>query len=54
VFLDYDGTISPIVSQPDKAFMSDEMRTAVQRVASLYPTAIISGRVVALTPTPGV
>ena len=44
VFLDYDGTISPIVKQPDKAFMSDEMRAAVRRVASLYPTAIISGR----------
>jgi len=44
VFLDYDGTISPIVSQPEKAYMSDEMRTAVQRVAALYPTAIISGR----------
>lgn len=44
VFLDYDGTISPIVNKPDEAFMSDEMRAAVQRVASLYPTAIISGR----------
>jgi len=44
VFLDYDGTISPIVSQPDRAFMSDEMRAAVRRVAALYPTAIISGR----------
>ena len=26
VFLDYDGTISPIVNKPDEAFMSDEMR----------------------------
>lgn len=23
VFLDYDGTLSPIVEDPDKAFMSD-------------------------------
>lgn len=23
VFLDYDGTLSPIVSDPDSAFMSD-------------------------------
>mmetsp|Transcript_2964 Transcript_2964/g.12792 ORF Transcript_2964/g.12792 Transcript_2964/m.12792 type:complete len:368 (-) Transcript_2964:4775-5878(-) len=44
VFLDYDGTISDIVSNPDKAYMTDEMRDAVSRVASLYPTAIISGR----------
>ena len=28
VFLDYDGTISPIVKDPTAAFMSDEMRVA--------------------------
>jgi trehalose 6-phosphate phosphatase len=44
VFLDYDGTISEIVNQPERAFMTSEMRDAVRRVASLYPTAIISGR----------
>ena len=44
MFLDYDGTISPIVKQPERAFMSDEMRAAVKRVAALYPTAVISGR----------
>lgn len=25
VFLDYDGTLSPIVDDPDRAFMSDEV-----------------------------
>ncbi|KAG8381163.1 hypothetical protein BUALT_Bualt06G0093800 [Buddleja alternifolia] len=44
VFLDYDGTLSPIVSDPDRAFMSDPMRSAVREVARLFPTAIISGR----------
>ncbi|XP_074264922.1 putative trehalose-phosphate phosphatase F [Silene latifolia] len=44
VFLDYDGTLSPIVDDPDKAFMSDDMRTAVRNVAKYFPTAIISGR----------
>ncbi|KAL8160317.1 hypothetical protein V2J09_001854 [Rumex salicifolius] len=44
VFLDYDGTLSPIVNDPQKAFMSDSMRSAVSEVARLYPTAIISGR----------
>ena len=44
VFLDYDGTLSPIVSQPDKAYMQDEMREAVQKVAKKFPTAIVSGR----------
>lgn len=44
VFLDYDGTLSPIVSDPDRAFMSDQMRSGVREVARLFPTAIISGR----------
>ncbi|CAA0812979.1 Probable trehalose-phosphate phosphatase H [Striga hermonthica] len=44
VFLDYDGTLSPIVNDPDRAFMSDPMRSAVREVARYFPTAIISGR----------
>ncbi|CBI22538.3 unnamed protein product, partial [Vitis vinifera] len=44
VFLDYDGTLSPIVDDPDLAFMSDEMRSAVREIAKNFPTAIISGR----------
>ncbi|OAY30495.1 trehalose-phosphate phosphatase A isoform X1 [Manihot esculenta] len=44
LFLDYDGTLSPIVDNPDRAFMSDAMRSAVEKVAKCFPTAIISGR----------
>ncbi|KAK9994193.1 hypothetical protein SO802_023896 [Lithocarpus litseifolius] len=44
LFLDYDGTLSPIVDNPDCAFMSDAMRAAVKKVAKYFPTAIISGR----------
>ncbi|XP_072983861.1 trehalose-phosphate phosphatase A-like [Typha latifolia] len=44
LFLDYDGTLSPIVDNPDDAFMSNAMRAAVQNVAKYFPTAIISGR----------
>ncbi|KAL5569944.1 hypothetical protein UlMin_026519 [Ulmus minor] len=44
LFLDYDGTLSPIVDNPDSAFMSDTMRTAVEKVAKHFPTAVISGR----------
>ncbi|XP_058206121.1 probable trehalose-phosphate phosphatase 2 [Rhododendron vialii] len=44
VFLDYDGTLSPIVHDPAHAFMSDPMRSAVREVAKCFPTAIISGR----------
>ncbi|KAK1421390.1 hypothetical protein QVD17_23688 [Tagetes erecta] len=44
LFLDYDGTLSPIVDNPDHAFMSNAMRAAVRNVAKYIPTAIISGR----------
>ncbi|KAI4311665.1 hypothetical protein MLD38_036543 [Melastoma candidum] len=44
IFLDYDGTLSPIVSDPDNAFMSNDMRLAVKNVAKLFPTSIITGR----------
>nr|GEV10399.1 probable trehalose-phosphate phosphatase 2 [Tanacetum cinerariifolium] len=44
VFLDYDGTLSPIVSDPECAFMSEQMREAVRNVSNCFPTAIISGR----------
>ncbi|OIT20257.1 putative trehalose-phosphate phosphatase g [Nicotiana attenuata] len=44
IFLDYDGTLSPIVDDPDRAFISNEMHSAVRNVAKYFPTAIISGR----------
>ena len=44
VFLDYDGTLSPIVSNPDNAHISDAMRRQVQQLAEYCPVAIISGR----------
>lgn len=44
VFLDYDGTLTPIVNNPEEAFMSQQMRDTVRQVAQLFPTAIISGR----------
>ncbi|XP_062074053.1 probable trehalose-phosphate phosphatase F [Humulus lupulus] len=44
IFLDYDGTLSPIVDDPDRAVMSNSMRSAVKNVAKYFPTAIITGR----------
>ncbi|KAJ6990891.1 trehalose-phosphate phosphatase J [Populus alba x Populus x berolinensis] len=44
MFLDYDGTLSPIVDDPDKAFMSKQMRATVRKLARFFPTAIVSGR----------
>ncbi|CAH9109640.1 unnamed protein product [Cuscuta europaea] len=44
MFLDYDGTLSPIVDDPDRAFMSSAMRATVRKLARYFPTAIVSGR----------
>ncbi|KAJ0975080.1 hypothetical protein J5N97_017045 [Dioscorea zingiberensis] len=44
MFLDYDGTLSPIVDDPDLAFMSDAMRAAVRNVARYFLTTIVTGR----------
>ncbi|RZB80812.1 putative trehalose-phosphate phosphatase J, partial [Glycine soja] len=44
VFLDYDGTLSPIVADPDKAFMTRNMRATLKGIARHFPTAIVIGR----------
>ncbi len=44
VFLDYDGTLTPIVETPDKAVLSDEMREVLKELKEVLPLAIISGR----------
>jgi len=46
-FLDYDGTLTPIVAHPDLAVLSDDMRAALERLATRFPVAILSGRDVA-------
>ena len=44
VFLDYDGTLTPIVDTPDLAVLSQEMRDTVQRLSKNYKVSIVSGR----------
>ena len=44
IFLDYDGTLTPIVSHPEKAFLSDSTRQTLRTVAMQAPVAILSGR----------
>ncbi len=44
LFLDYDGTLTPIVQRPEDAVLSDEMREVLVRVASRYLVTIVSGR----------
>jgi trehalose-phosphatase len=43
-FIDYDGTLTPIVAHPSLAVLSDDMRAALERLAAHFPLAIISGR----------
>jgi trehalose-phosphatase len=44
VFLDYDGTLTPIVERPEDAHLSEEARSTVERLAARCPVAVISGR----------
>jgi len=44
LFLDYDGTLTPIVERPDLATLGDDMRDTLRRVAAAWPTTVISGR----------
>jgi trehalose 6-phosphate phosphatase len=44
VFLDYDGTLTPIVERPEDALLSDAMRAAVRRLAARCKLAVVSGR----------
>lgn len=43
-FLDYDGTLTPIVSHPEDAWLSESMRQTLQSLAGRVPVAILSGR----------
>lgn len=44
LFLDYDGTLTPIVSRPEEAALSNEMRETVRTLAARVPVVIVSGR----------
>ena len=44
LFLDYDGTLSPIVSDPGAARLVDGAADALKLVAEVCPVAILSGR----------
>ena len=44
VFLDYDGTLTPIVARPELAILSEDGRAVVRDMASKLPVAVVSGR----------
>jgi trehalose-phosphatase len=44
VFLDYDGTLSPIAPRPELATLPEPTREVLRRLAARGPVAILSGR----------
>lgn len=44
LFLDFDGTLSPIVSRPEKAFLLPGMKEVLEKCASKFKVALVSGR----------
>ena len=44
LFLDYDGTLSPIVSRPELATIDIRTRNLISLLARRFPTSIVSGR----------
>ena len=44
VFLDYDGTLTPIVDRPEDAVISHGMRRTVRELAGRCRVCVISGR----------
>jgi trehalose 6-phosphate phosphatase len=44
VFLDYDGTLTPIVDRPQDATISPQMRDVVAGLAERCPVCVVSGR----------
>ncbi len=43
-FLDYDGTLTPIVQDPGDALVGPEVRALLEELAERTPVAVISGR----------
>ncbi|WP_347251382.1 trehalose-phosphatase [Legionella sp.] len=44
IFLDYDGTLTPIVDRPQDAHLSPEMKKSLIELCKNYLTLVISGR----------
>jgi len=47
VFLDYDGTLCPLVSQPQNAHLAQPMREAIADLARVHLVGVVSGRALA-------
>lgn len=58
VFLDYDGTLTPMAPKPEMAVLAPDMRAAVSQLAKACTVGVISGRqldnVMAMMDLPGI
>jgi alpha,alpha-trehalase len=43
-FLDYDGTLTPIVDRPEQAKLNPQMRQVIEELAQKFTVAVVSGR----------
>ncbi|MFO7963123.1 MAG: trehalose-phosphatase [Desulfobacterales bacterium] len=44
IFLDYDGTLTPIVEDPSKAALADQNRKIIQKLSEHWTVVIMTGR----------
>ena len=44
IFLDYDGTLSEIVTDPSRAFLSPSMRETLSKLVESHSIAVVTGR----------
>ena len=44
IFLDYDGTLTPIVSRPEEAILDVSTREVIARLSAQCPVTIVTGR----------
>ena len=41
IFLDYDGTLTPIVERPEDAVLAPEAREVLRRLVQRHPVAVV-------------
>ncbi|MEX2511933.1 MAG: trehalose-phosphatase [Cyclobacteriaceae bacterium] len=44
LFFDFDGTLTPIIDDPDKAILSDEGKKIIRKLSEQLTVAVVSGR----------
>lgn len=44
LFLDYDGTLSPIVPNPEDALLPERTKKVLQKLSEIIPVIVVSGR----------